>query len=51
MMNHADYKGFAEDGILNIGYAAVMGSRSKIMMVLSNRRKQLTVKHDVGCSG
>ena len=41
MINHADYKGFAEDGILNIGYGAVMGARSKIMMVLSNRREQL----------
>ena len=45
MINHADYKGFAEDGILNIGYREVMGARSKIMMVLSS------VKHDVGCSG
>ena len=41
MINHADYKGFAEDGILNIGYGAVMGTRSKIMMVLSNWKKQL----------
>ena len=34
MINHADYKGFAEDRILNIGNGAVMGARSKIMMVL-----------------
>ena len=32
MVNHADYEGFAEDGILNIGYGAVMGVRSKIMI-------------------
>ena len=36
-MNQANYKGFAEDGILNIGYGVVMSARSKIMMVLSKK--------------